>query len=108
MSKVVAACEERINAMKAEHNQQIQQSKKRKKQVLSFMQLLDTIDAHRVGGIKEDPLGGKSLSIKKLFEIFTTSWAPYSKKTSSSVFSTRMAVVDSLKSSFLHKLYFFK
>jgi hypothetical protein len=28
MSKVVAACEERLNALKAEHTQQIQQSKK--------------------------------------------------------------------------------
>ncbi len=28
MTKVVAACEEKINALKAEHNQQIQQSKK--------------------------------------------------------------------------------
>jgi phosphoglucomutase len=29
MSKVVAACEERLNALKAEHTQQIQQSKKK-------------------------------------------------------------------------------
>jgi hypothetical protein len=29
MTKVVAACEEKINSLKAEHNQQIQQRKKR-------------------------------------------------------------------------------
>ena len=37
-SKVVAACEERIAAMKADHNQQIQQRKKNKFELIVISQ----------------------------------------------------------------------
>ena len=38
MSKVVAACEERIAATKADHNQQIQQRKKNKFELIVISQ----------------------------------------------------------------------